>query len=51
MDAADPDTTVEGTAAALDLWLWGRGPLEQLTVSGDRSLPGRLRSLAADATQ
>ena len=51
MDAADPDALIEGSAAALDLWLWGREPVEKLTVTGDRSLAGRLRSLAAEATQ
>lgn len=51
VDAADPDTVVEGTAAALDLWLWGRGAIEDLSVSGDRSLADRLRTLAKEATQ
>ena len=43
-----PDAVIEGTAADLDLWLWGRGPLEQLQLSGDEQLAHRLRRLCAE---
>lgn len=45
------DTTVEGRAWDLDLWLWGRGSDVPLAISGDVSLVDRLRELAVEATQ
>ena len=44
------DCEVSGAAAALDLWLWGRGPSTVLEISGDESLAERLREVAANAT-
>lgn len=46
-----PNTILRGRAADLDLWLWGRGPLDPLDVDGDAALLGALRELAVEATQ
>ena len=43
--------TLEGPAWDLDRWLWGRGDLAGVAVSGDVALVERLRALVADATQ
>lgn len=43
-----PETVIEGTTADLDLWLWGRGPLDRLQVTGDEQLAHRLRQLCAE---
>ncbi len=51
VDAGDPGATIEGRAGDLDLWLWGRGDLGNLTVAGDRGVVDRLRALAAESTQ
>jgi uncharacterized protein (TIGR03083 family) len=50
-DAVDPDTMVRAPAADLDLWLWGRRPLEAVDVVGAVSQARRLRQLAAESTQ
>ncbi|WP_265520756.1 maleylpyruvate isomerase family mycothiol-dependent enzyme [Oerskovia flava] len=42
---------VVGPAWDVDLWLWGRGPREPLTVHGDATLVDRLRSVAWEVTQ
>jgi uncharacterized protein (TIGR03083 family) len=47
----DPDAVISGRAADLDLWLWGRGSLAELTVVGDRGQVDRLRRMAAESTQ
>lgn len=39
---------ISGPAADLDLWLWGRGTLDQLTVQGDRQQAERLREICAE---
>jgi hypothetical protein len=44
---AEPDVVVDGPAAALDLWLWGRGDDEEISVAGDRSVLERFRALVA----
>jgi uncharacterized protein (TIGR03083 family) len=44
-------TEVSGDAWALDRWLWGRGPLERLTVTGDRDVLERLRTLVEETTR
>ena len=44
---AKGDLAVRGPAAALDLWLWGRGPIDDLEVFGDAALAARLRELTA----
>jgi uncharacterized protein (TIGR03083 family) len=50
-DVAAPDTLIAGTAADLDLWLWGRGTIEPLIVTGDPDLASRLRALVAEDTR
>lgn len=46
--SSDPaDAVVRGTAADLDLWLWHRGPLDALTVTGDETVFGRLATILA----
>jgi uncharacterized protein (TIGR03083 family) len=47
----DMDTSISGGAAAVDLWLWGRGSLEDLTVDGDQGLAATLRRAAEEETQ
>lgn len=47
--AAAADTTIEASAAAMDLWLWGRG--DDIVVTGDAANAHRLRSMAAEDTQ
>ncbi|MEN8040031.1 MAG: maleylpyruvate isomerase family mycothiol-dependent enzyme [Actinomycetota bacterium] len=44
-----PNVRIEGSAAALDLWLWGRGPVPD--VDGDVSLAEYVRAVAAQGTQ
>lgn len=51
LDLDGGDTHIAGTAADLDLWLWGRGSANPLTVTGDAETANRLRATAADATQ
>ncbi len=48
---ADIATSISGDAAAMDLWLWGRGPIDKLTVEGDSALADTLRQAAKEATQ
>ncbi len=48
---ADIATSISGDAAAMDLWLWGRGPIDELTVDGDAGLADTLRRAAKEATQ
>ncbi len=50
-DVTAPDTLIAGTAADVDLWLWGRAPIEPLIVTGDPDLARRLRALVAEGTQ
>lgn len=45
-----PTTVMRGPAGDLDLFLWGRGPKEALTITGDGSLVDTLRAIAAAAT-
>ncbi len=47
-DISAPDVTISGTAADLDLWLWGRIPLDRLAVSGDAEIAEKLRSICAE---
>jgi hypothetical protein len=42
---------VSGDAWELDRWLWGRGRLAALTVSGAGNVLERFRGLVSDATQ
>ncbi|MBW8827631.1 MAG: maleylpyruvate isomerase family mycothiol-dependent enzyme [Acidobacteria bacterium] len=42
---AKGDLAVRGPAADLELWLWGRGPIDGLELFGDQALADRLREL------
>ena len=46
-----PDAIVSGSAEAMDLWLWGRGPVDDLSVTGDAEAVEALRLAIADGTQ
>ena len=39
----EPDATVEGTAATVNLWLWKRGDDSGIRVTGDRGIYDRFR--------
>ena len=41
----EPDAVLDGTAAALDLWLWSRGGDEDLSVVGDPAVLERFRAI------
>jgi hypothetical protein len=49
--AGSADVEVSGDAWELDRWLWGRGRLAALTVSGAGNVLERFRGLVSDATQ
>lgn len=51
VDTVEPDAQIIGSAADLDLWLWGRGALPDGAVAGDAALAELVRSIAAEATQ
>ena len=51
-EGPEPTSTISGSAAAIDLWLWRRrslddGPGGAMEVVGDRELAARLQGLAA----
>jgi uncharacterized protein (TIGR03083 family) len=46
-----PSSTIRGAAADLDLWLWGRGSSNGLTVVGATGIAGMIRRVAALSTQ
>jgi uncharacterized protein (TIGR03083 family) len=46
----DTDTTIAGSPQALDLWLWGRGGLDELDITGNEDLVALLRETAARDT-
>ena len=48
--AKDWECEVRGEPVALDLWLWGRGPVSDLVIEGDASLATQLREIAANST-
>ena len=48
---ADIATSISGDPAAVDLWLWGRGPLDALVVDGEPEPAASLREAAKDVTQ
>lgn len=50
-DDRETETTISGTAWALDRWLWGRGEGRELEIEGEASLAERLRAVLAEATQ
>lgn len=41
----EPHVRVAGTAEQVDLWLWGRGPVDALAVTGDEAVRDRLMTL------
>ena len=41
----EPDVVVDGTAAALDLWLWHRGDDAEVSVAGDEATYARFRAV------
>jgi uncharacterized protein (TIGR03083 family) len=43
----EPDATVEGPAAAVNLWLWKRGDDSEIRVTGDRGIYDRFRVIVA----
>jgi uncharacterized protein (TIGR03083 family) len=45
------DAEVAGDAWDLDRWLWGRGPADELAVTGDRHVIDRFRTLLVESTQ
>ncbi len=47
---AAPAATLRGTAVDLDLWLWGRGPLEPIVVEGEAAVAEAIREVARDST-
>lgn len=49
-DVADSNCEITGSSAALNLWLWGRGPVTDLNVTGDSSLATYVRDVAAKST-
>lgn len=49
-DASECDCEISGSPAALNLWLWGRGPITDLTVKGDSELADYVRKVAASST-
>jgi uncharacterized protein (TIGR03083 family) len=50
-DGIEPDAQITGSAAELNLWLWGRGDLPAGAMTGDAALADLVRSIAAEATQ
>jgi uncharacterized protein (TIGR03083 family) len=46
-----PSAVITGSGVDLDLWLWGRGPVDRLTVEGDRSVADHIREAAAAGSQ
>lgn len=50
-DDMAPDLVISGRSLDLLLWLWGRSPLEGLTLDGDVAIADALRATVATATQ
>jgi uncharacterized protein (TIGR03083 family) len=50
-DVGDPDAVVRAEPETLNLWLWGRGSLDDGAASGDADLIRHLRTVAAESTQ
>ena len=48
---SDPTAIIRGAPDDLDLWLWGRGPIDALSISGDPRIAEKLREAAVEATQ
>ncbi len=50
-DIEAPGVIINGRAADLDLWLWGRSPIDRLTVVGNAAVATLLRSICAEEMQ
>ncbi len=48
---ASSHVEISGTAGDMDRWLWGRGSLDDLSVTGDRTIAEAVRTVAEEATQ
>ena len=48
---SDPTAVIRGAPDDLDLWLWGRGPSDALSIAGDSRIAQKLREAAREATQ
>lgn len=48
---ATPTAVLRGAATDLDLWLWGRGPIDAIEITGDSNIATRIRIIAAEGTQ
>jgi uncharacterized protein (TIGR03083 family) len=46
-DGAEPHTVISGAPDRVLLWMWGRAPLEDVTVDGDVDLAHRLREVCS----
>jgi uncharacterized protein (TIGR03083 family) len=44
VDHGSPQATLSGDPDRVMLWLWGRAPLEDITIEGDREMAQRLRA-------
>ena len=45
-----PTVAVRGTAPELDMWLWGRGPVDPLSIQGNTTAAADIRAAAACGT-
>ena len=50
-DDVHADVTIGGAALDVLLWMWGRGSLEPLTVTGEAEIAADLRATVVSATQ
>jgi uncharacterized protein (TIGR03083 family) len=50
-DGLAPGTILRGDPVDIDLWLWGRGPSDQIDVTGDRLVVDLIRQAAVAGTQ
>ncbi len=48
---ATPDVELNGSASSLDLWLWGRGPVDDIEVVGKAEMVPLIREMARAGTQ
>ena len=46
-----PNVVLRGSGTDIDLWLWGRGPLDPIKIDGDPEVAQQIRATAADGTQ
>ena len=49
--ASEPTFTVRGDVAAVDSWLWGRGPASRLAFDGDGKARSRLEQIVSRGVQ